>query len=136
LISWSSKRQGTVSRSPAEAEYCVVAHDVAETFWLRQLLSELRRPIEQATIVYCDNISAIYMSGNHVQHWRTKHIEIDIHFVRDKVALGQVRVLQVPSTTQFADIFTKGLVLNYLQIFVSVSMLLNPTLILRGDVRV
>jgi hypothetical protein len=109
LISWSSKRQLTVSRSSAEAEYRAVAHAVAETVWLRQLLVELHRPIGQATVVYCDNISAVYMSGNPVQHRRTKHIEIDIHFVREKVALGEVRVLHVPSTAQFADIFTKGL---------------------------
>jgi hypothetical protein len=60
-------------------------------------------------IVYCDNVSAIYMSSNPVQHRRTKHIEIDIHFVREKVALGEVRVLHVPSSHQFADITTKGL---------------------------
>jgi hypothetical protein len=109
LISWSSKRQLTVSRSSAEAEYRAVAHTVAETVWLRQLLTELHHPIQQATIVYCDNISAVYMAGNPVQHRRTKHIEIDIHFVREKVALGQVRVLHVPTTAQFADIFTKAL---------------------------
>jgi hypothetical protein len=72
-------------------------------------LSELHRPIEQATIVYCDNISAVYMSGNPVQHRRTKHIEIDIHFIREKVALSQVRVLHMPTSAKFADIFTKGL---------------------------
>jgi hypothetical protein len=60
-------------------------------------------------IVYCDNVSAIYMSSNPVQHRRTKHIEIDIHFVREKVALGEVRVLHMPSSHQFADIMTKGL---------------------------
>ena len=98
LLSWSSKRQITVSRSSAEAEYRAVAHAVAETVWFRQLLAELHRPIQQATIVYCDNISAVYMSNNPVQHRRTKHIEIDIHFVREKVALGQVRVLHVPTT--------------------------------------
>jgi hypothetical protein len=86
-----------------------VAHAVAETVLLRQLLTKLHRPLQQATIVYCDNISAIYMSSNPVQHRRTKHIEIDIHFVREKVSLGQVRVLHVPTTAQFADIFTKGL---------------------------
>ncbi|GJR65702.1 ribonuclease H-like domain-containing protein [Tanacetum coccineum] len=59
--------------------------------------------------VYCDNVSAVYMSANLVQHQRTKHIEIDIHFVRDFVASGQVRVLHVPSRFQYADIFTKGL---------------------------
>ena len=98
LVSWSSKWQVTVSRSSAEAEYRAVAHTVAETVWLRQLLSQLHYPIHQATIVYCDNVSAIYMSSNPVQHRRTKHIEIDIHFVREKVALGQVRVLHVPTT--------------------------------------
>jgi hypothetical protein len=86
-----------------------VAHAVADTIWLRQLLMELHRPIQHATIVYCDNVSACYMSANPVQHRRTKHIEIDIHFVREKVALGEVRVLHVPTTSQFADIFTKGL---------------------------
>jgi hypothetical protein len=75
-----------------------VPHAVAKTVWLCQILTELHRPIQQATIVYCDNISAIYMSSNPVQHQRTKHIEIDIHFVREKVALGQVRVLHVPTT--------------------------------------
>src|SRR3954468_14343177 len=54
LISWSSKRQVTVSRSFAEAEYRAVAHAVAEAVWLRQLLVELHQPIERATIVYCD----------------------------------------------------------------------------------
>jgi hypothetical protein len=109
LVSWSSKRQVTVSRSSAEAEYRAVAHAVAEAVWIRQLLVELQRPVEHATIVYCDNISAVYMASNPVQHRRTKHIEIDIHFVREKVALGEVRVLHVPTSAQFADIFTKGL---------------------------
>jgi len=109
LISWSSKRQTTVSRSSAKAEYRVVAHVVAECCWLRQLLQELHVPIASATVVYYDNVSAVYMTTNPVHHRRTKHIEIDIHFVREKVALGQVRVLHVPSSHQFADIMTKGL---------------------------
>ncbi|WVZ60101.1 hypothetical protein U9M48_010164 [Paspalum notatum var. saurae] len=56
----------------------------------------------------CDNISAVYLSTNPVQHQRTKHVEIDLHFVRDRVAIGDVRVLHVPTISQFADIFTKG----------------------------
>ncbi|WVZ90303.1 LOW QUALITY PROTEIN: hypothetical protein U9M48_036613, partial [Paspalum notatum var. saurae] len=99
----------TVSRSSAEAEYRAVAHAVAESCWLRQLLQELHVSIASATVVYCDNVSAVYLAGNPVHHRRTKHIEIDIHFVREKVALGQVRVLHVPSSHQFADIMTKGL---------------------------
>jgi hypothetical protein len=86
-----------------------VAHVVVECCWLRQLLQDLHLPLQSATIVYCDNVSAIYMTSNPIQHRRTKHIEIDIHFVREKVALGQVRVLHVPSSHQFADIMTKDL---------------------------
>jgi hypothetical protein len=56
-----------------------------------------------------DNVSAVYMTANPVHHCHTKHIKIDIHFVREKVALGQVRVLHLPSAYQFADIMTKGL---------------------------
>ncbi|GKD59249.1 ribonuclease H-like domain-containing protein [Tanacetum coccineum] len=108
LLSWSSKRQETLSRSSAEAEYRGVANAVAETSWVRNLLCELHTPISTATLVYCDNISAVYMSANPVQQQRTKHIEIDTHFVRDKVAAGHVRILHVPSRFQYADIFTKG----------------------------
>ncbi|XP_074283909.1 uncharacterized protein LOC141608456 [Silene latifolia] len=85
LVSWSSKRQATVSRSSAEAEYRGVANALAETSWLRNLLFELKVPITRATLVYCDNVSAVYLAGNPVQHQRTKHIELDIHFVREKV---------------------------------------------------
>jgi hypothetical protein len=109
LISWSSRRQTTVSRSSAEAEYRAVATCVAETCWVRHILQELHCPIHTATMVYCDNVSAVYMTANPVHHRRTKHIELDIHFVREKVALGAVRVLHVPSSSQYADIFTKGL---------------------------
>ena len=109
LISWSSKRQTTVSHSSAEAEYRAVAHVVAECCWLRQLLQELHVSIASATVVYCDNVSAVYMITNPVHHRRTKHIEIYIHFIREKVALGQVWVLRVLSSHQFTDIMTKGL---------------------------
>ncbi|GJX92675.1 ribonuclease H-like domain-containing protein [Tanacetum coccineum] len=109
LLSWSSKHQPTLSRSSAEAEYRRVANAVAETCWLRNLLRELHSLLPSATLVYYDNVSVVYLSCNLVLHQRTKHIEIDIHFVRDLVAAGEVRVLHVPSRYRFADIFTKGL---------------------------
>ncbi|GKB57808.1 ribonuclease H-like domain-containing protein [Tanacetum coccineum] len=102
LLSWSLKRQVTLSRSSTEAEYRGVANTIAETCWLRNLLRELHTPLSTATLVYCDNVSAVYLSSNPVQHQRTKHIEIDIHFVRDLVAAGHIRVLHVPSRYQAA----------------------------------
>jgi hypothetical protein len=109
LVSWSSKRQATVSRSSAEAEYRAVANAVADCVWLRQLLGELSCPVSKATVVFCDNVSAVYMSTNPVHHRQTKHIELDIHFVREKVALGELRVVHIPTTQQLADVMTKGL---------------------------
>jgi hypothetical protein len=109
LVFWSSKWQQTVSRSSVEAEYRGVANVVAESCWLRQLLQELGYPPKKATVVFCDNASAAYMSQNLVHHQHAKHIEIDLHFVRDKISLGEVKVLHVSSASQFADIFTKGL---------------------------
>ena len=84
---------------------------------MNQLLAELHTPLRQATLVYCDNISTVYMSSNPVQHQRTKHIEIDLHFVRERVALGAVRVLHVATTSPFADIFTKGLPTSVFTVF-------------------
>jgi len=109
MISWSSKRQTTVSRSSAEAEYRGVTNAVAECTWLRQLLGELDSPLTTATIIFCDNVSACYMSSNPVHHKRTKHIELDVHFVREKVAVGQCKVIHVPTAQQYADVMTKGL---------------------------
>ncbi|GJW14041.1 ribonuclease H-like domain-containing protein, partial [Tanacetum coccineum] len=97
LLTWSSKCQDTSSRSSAEAEYREAANAIAETSWICNLLRELHTPLFTATLVYCDNISAVYMSANPVQYQRTKHIKINIHFVCDKVAAGHVRVLHVPS---------------------------------------
>ncbi|GJV21382.1 ribonuclease H-like domain-containing protein [Tanacetum coccineum] len=86
-----------------------VANVVAETTWLHNLLQELHTPPLSATLMYSDNVSAVYLSANSVQHQLTKHIEIDIPFVRDMVAMAHVRVLHVSSRYQYANIFTKGL---------------------------
>jgi hypothetical protein len=99
LVSWSSKRQPVVSLSSAEAKYRAVANDVAEAAWLRQLLQELHSPLATSTLVFCDNVSAVYLSTNPVQHQRTKHVEIDLHFIRERVSYGAVRVLHVSTTS-------------------------------------
>ncbi|GKC61109.1 ribonuclease H-like domain-containing protein, partial [Tanacetum coccineum] len=101
--------QYTLSCSSAEAKYHGVANAVAELSWLWNLLRELHSPLHSTTIVYRDSVSEVYLSSNPVQHQRAKHIEIDIHFVRDQVARGHVRILHVLSRYQYANIFTKGL---------------------------
>ncbi|GKE73987.1 ribonuclease H-like domain-containing protein [Tanacetum coccineum] len=93
----------------AEAEYRGVANVVAESAWLHNLIQELHTPLLTTTLVYYDNVSVVYLYANRVQHQRTKHIQIDIYFVRDMVAMGHMRVLHVPSRYEYVDIFTKGL---------------------------
>jgi hypothetical protein len=114
-------RQNVVSRSSVEAEYRAVANGVVEACWLRQLLQELHAPLMKSTLIYCDNVNAVYLSTNHIQHQHTKHVEIDLHFVRERVAIGDDCILHVPMSSQFAVIFMKGLLLLYFWSFGPVS---------------
>ncbi|XP_068344266.1 uncharacterized protein [Pyrus communis] len=108
-ISWSSKKQTTVSRSSTEAEYRAMSTTSAELDWIQQLLKFMHISPTPAPVLFCDNLSTIALSFNPVQHQWTKHIEIDVHFVREQVAQKQLLVQFVSSREQFADILTKGL---------------------------
>jgi hypothetical protein len=70
---------------------------------------ELHSHLTRNTLVYYDNVSPVYLASNTVQHQHMKHVEIDLHFIRDKVAIGKIHVLHVPMTSQFMNIFTKGM---------------------------
>ncbi|CAL8999019.1 unnamed protein product [Prunus brigantina] len=109
LVSWCSKKQPTIARSSAESEYRSLSHSCAETTWLSYLLHELGVSIQFHVHLYCDNLSATYMAANPVFHARSRHIELDYHFVREKVAVGSHRVYFVPSIDQPADVLTKAL---------------------------
>ncbi|XP_062013935.1 uncharacterized mitochondrial protein AtMg00810-like [Rosa rugosa] len=107
LISWCSKKQPTIARSSAESEYRSLAHASAETTWLGYLLYELGARIQFPILLHCDNLSTTYMASNPVFHARTKHIELDYHYVREKGAQGSHRVCFIPSKDLPADLLTK-----------------------------
>ncbi|GKV36121.1 hypothetical protein SLEP1_g44289 [Rubroshorea leprosula] len=109
LISWSSKKQHTVARSSTEVEYHALANAAAEVLWVRQLLFKLYTFLPTAPVFFCDNFSAIYLSINPIQHQRTKNIEIDIHFVHEKITFGLLSVRHVSSYFQCANILTRAL---------------------------
>jgi histone deacetylase 1/2 len=106
LVSWSSRKQPTVSRSSTKAKYKALANGTAEATWIQSVLKELGVAQPKPPILWCDNLGATYLSANPVFHARTKHIEVDFHFVREKVALGALDVRFIASGDQLADVFT------------------------------
>lgn len=109
LISWKSKKQYTIYLSSAEAKYRSLRRVTAELAWLSRLLCEFDILNINLIPIKCDNMAAIYISKNPVYHERTKHIEIDCHFVREKLGSDLVSLSYTPTSTQLADIFTKSL---------------------------
>ncbi|XP_019198888.1 PREDICTED: uncharacterized protein LOC109192641 [Ipomoea nil] len=109
LISWVSRKQRTVARSSTEAEYKGLADVCAEVTWVVSLLRELGLHSGAPATLWCDNMGATYLCANPVFHARTKHVEVDYHFVRDKVTSGEYKVTFVSTKDQVADIFTKPL---------------------------
>ena len=108
-VSWKTKKQSTVSRSSAEAEYRAMATVTSELIWVKSFLASLGVFLDQPMKLYCDNQAALHIAKNPVFHERTKHIEIDCHFVRERLLSKDLDMVYVSSKNQIADIFTKPL---------------------------
>lgn len=114
LTIWRSKKQAVVARSSVEAELRALTLGICEGLWIKRVLKDLHLEtinpfisVDSPIFTYCDNISAIHMVENPIHHDKTKHVEIDRHFIREKLEDKTLYLKHVSSAEQVADILTK-----------------------------
>jgi hypothetical protein len=123
-----------VALSSAEAEFRGIARGLAEILWIRKLLTEIGFPPKETSKVMCDNKAAIQISENPVQHDRTKHIEVDMHFIKEKLEANIIDIPFVRSEDQLADILTKAVGSRILNNCLDKLNFGDPTIQLEGSV--
>ncbi|KAF5781204.1 putative RNA-directed DNA polymerase [Helianthus annuus] len=133
LVTWRSKKQKVVALSSAEAEFRGIAKGITEVLWVRRLLTEIGFPPQETSKITTDNKAAIQISENPVQHDRTKHIEVDRHFIKEKFEAEIVSLSFVPSEEQLADILTKAVNERILHKCLDKLNFGNPTIQLEGE---
>lgn len=110
LISWGSKKQSIIPLSSTEAKYRCLALVATELVWLQSFLTDLHISLTHSPVLWCDNLSAVHLSANPIiLHSKTKHVELDIYFVRDLDLNKKIQIQHFPATAQVADIFAKSL---------------------------
>ena len=108
-MTWRSKTQNAVARSSAEVEFKAMALGICELLWIKIILEDLKIKWERLMRLLCDNKFAINIAHNHVQHDKTKHIEVDRHFIKEKLDSGLICTPYVSTKGQLANVLTKGL---------------------------
>ena len=134
-ISQSLKKQRVVARSSTEAEYQALAATASETMWLSTLFKELAFPVKESPQLLCDNLGATHLSFNPINHSRMKHIQIDLHFVRDLVQNRSIQVCYVNTQDQLANMLTKLLSKQHTELLHTKIGLADDSPILRGHIR-
>lgn len=99
-MSWSSKKQSVVSRTSMKSKYCALPSLASEISRIKSLLKEIQFPLQKLPMQWCDNMSTRSLASNLVFHARTKHVEIDVHFIWNKVLAKEIVLGSVPSSSR------------------------------------
>lgn len=133
LVTWKSKKQKVVALSSAEAKFRGIARELTEILWLRKMLAEIGFPVSGTCRLNCDSKDALSISENPVQHDRTKHVEIDQHFIKEKLDAGIVVFPFVRSEDQLANILTKAVTGRAFECVLNKLNVSDPTIPLEGE---
>ena len=109
LVTWQNKKQFVIARSSAKAELRVMTYGICEGMWLKRLLNELSIPVEYSMKMFCNNQATINIAKNSVHHDWTKHVEINCHFIKEKIEKGTISLVYTPTIFQTTDVFSKTL---------------------------
>lgn len=112
LVTWRSKKQKMVARSSAESEFRGMVHGVCELLWIKRIMRDLGFEVRDSMNLHCDNQAAVKIANNPVLHDRTKHVEVDRHFIRDHLEKKTIKLPHVASKDQVADMLTKAVCTN------------------------
>ena len=134
LITWSSRKQKAATRSSTEAEYRALSSAATDLMWVQHLLTEIGISISQPLVLWSDNLGAQDVACNPVYHARTKHIELDVHFIQNLISEHKLEVRYVPTESQTVDVLTKPLSLDRFRLLCSKLTMCAPMLSLRGHV--
>lgn len=133
LVTWRSKKQKVVALSSAEAEFRGIAKGITEILWVQKLLKDIGLFFKLPTPLLSDNKTSISISENPVQHDRTKHIEIDRHFIKEKLEAGIIKLPFVRSEDQLADVLTKAVNGRSFEAILCKLNVVDPTIQLDGE---
>jgi hypothetical protein len=136
LISWQAKKQSVVSCSSTKVEYSSLTITTSELYWLRMLFQELQVPFPVPPQIWCNNMGAIVLASNPIYHARTKHVEVDYHFIREKVLYRDITISHLSTHDQCLDIFTKGLTAVRFLFLRTKLMIVACPISLRGSIKV
>ena len=126
LVSWRSKKQDTVSRSSTESKYKPLGTLASEIIWILKILKDVGVNNLVPVNTFCDNESAIKLALNLIFHDKTKHFEVDVHFIREKISKRIIKLLDINTKDQIADILTKSLGISQHEVLVFKMGMVDP----------